>query len=714
MKLQQRVRNVETSIHSDENLITLEQSDFTFSQEDSAHLMGILSDRLYSDKIAAVIREYSTNCLDAHIMVGKEKTPFYAHLPTLEEPYFSVRDYGPGLSPQEIKEIYVSYGKSTKRDTNNAVGQLGLGCKSGFAYTDSFMVTSYYGGRKRTWVCFKNEENKNTYTKIDDQPTEEPSGIEVRIEVDPKDVTAFLNKAVNIYEFFQVKPECNVHIPKYNKYLYETDLFRIKDIKTTHSFYKERYQPLAVMGCVAYPIDKAVLTESGGVPLKLIKLLDSHIQIKFPVGALEISASRESLEYTKKTIRSICAALNTIANQIKEKIHDDIQNAKNIMEARTLLSNTMSQPALGFIIRQLDISYKGRQLNKNFSVPLEKNNLQYYQVNSNQVKRKELSIWANIRTVFIFADENFHIKKIKYLKSIGKLKNEAIIWRESENGDFAKAEKWLYDQQLDGIQVIKLSDFTYPKAQIKKANYSRKNNVKVLAPKDKYDPKASKAYMEIASVPDTTDKVYYLAIDRYKLYNNQIANSMFDVKNMIDFLKPHYDIPEYYFIKKSKLDNLPNNFVDLTVWLKEKYTEYFENNKYLAKAYSYRLFRYSSRFSQKMDFLLAINQSIKKQQDGNTQEHIITKYLRVIKEYKAFADAKAFQTFIRNTPGITQAKLVKSVLTEEENLQEIEKKINNLYPFLLYASIASTTKTCEYIMAMDMFHSTKGNTNDQS
>lgn len=713
MKLQQRVRNVETSIHSDENLITLEQNDFTFSQEDSAHLMGILSDRLYSDKIAAVIREYSTNCLDAHIMVGKEKTPFYAHLPTLEEPYFSVRDYGPGLSPEEIKEIYVSYGKSTKRDTNNAVGQLGLGCKSGFAYTDSFMVTSYYGGRKRTWVCFKNEENKNTYTKIDDQPTEEPSGIEVRIEVDPKDVNAFSNKAINIYEFFQVKPESNIRIPKYNKYLYETDLFRIKE--TQNSYYSRiKHQPLAVMGCVAYPIDKAILTESGSVPPKLIKLLDSDIQIKFPVGALEISASRESLEYTKKTIRSIYAALNTIANQIKEKIHGDIQDAESIMEARTLLSKMTKEPAIGYIISQLDISYKGRQLKKSFSVKLEANNLQYYQASSNQVRRNQLSIWATVKTVFIFADENFHIKKIKYLKNIGEIKNEAIIWRENENGDFAKAEKWLYDEQLDGIQVIKLSDFTYPKSEIKNSNYSRKNNVKVLAPKNKYDPKAAKTDMEIASIPDTTDKVYYLAIDRYKLYNNQIANSMFDIKTTINFLKPHYDIPEYYFIKKSKLDNLPDNFVDLSVWLKEKFIEYFENNKHFAKAHSYRSLRYSSRFSQKLDFLIGINQYIKQQQDSNTQEHIITKYLRLIKEYKALADTKAFQTFMQSSPGTFKHKMVRSALSEEESLQEIEKKINNLYPFLLYASMANKTKACEYITAMDMFHSTKGNSNDQS
>ena len=46
-------------------------------------------------------------------------------------------------SREDIFDIYATYGESTKRFTNSQNGQLGLGCKSGFAYSNSFLVISY-------------------------------------------------------------------------------------------------------------------------------------------------------------------------------------------------------------------------------------------------------------------------------------------------------------------------------------------------------------------------------------------------------------------------------------------------------------------------------------------------------------------------------------------------------------------------------------------
>jgi len=122
---------------------------YSIKQENLAHIFDILRTRLYSDKILAVIREYSTNAIDANVENGNSHIPIDITLPNAIDPVFKVRDFGKGLSESDIFEVYSSYGASTKRQSNDYVGALGMGSKSAFGYSDSFTITSYHGGMKR-------------------------------------------------------------------------------------------------------------------------------------------------------------------------------------------------------------------------------------------------------------------------------------------------------------------------------------------------------------------------------------------------------------------------------------------------------------------------------------------------------------------------------------------------------------------------------------
>ena len=119
-----------------------------FKIKNSLKAFQILSSGLYSNKIKEIIRELSTNALDSHRAAGTVDTPFEVHLPTILVPYFSVRDYGTGLTDQEIESIYTTYFESTKTNSNEYIGALGLGSKSPFSYTDNFTVTSVKNGSK--------------------------------------------------------------------------------------------------------------------------------------------------------------------------------------------------------------------------------------------------------------------------------------------------------------------------------------------------------------------------------------------------------------------------------------------------------------------------------------------------------------------------------------------------------------------------------------
>jgi hypothetical protein len=46
---------------------------FGIKQDGLAHIFGVLRNQLYSDKILAVIREYSANALDANVEAGSDK-----------------------------------------------------------------------------------------------------------------------------------------------------------------------------------------------------------------------------------------------------------------------------------------------------------------------------------------------------------------------------------------------------------------------------------------------------------------------------------------------------------------------------------------------------------------------------------------------------------------------------------------------------------------
>jgi hypothetical protein len=94
---------------------------------------------------------------------------------------------------------------------------------------------------------------------------------------------------------------------------------------------------MAIMGNVPYPIDIArlpELNESGK------EILQCGIDIRFPIGELSISASREALEYTDTTRQAIYRRLAVIRNEILASLKVQFDNCTNAWEARMLYQRT--------------------------------------------------------------------------------------------------------------------------------------------------------------------------------------------------------------------------------------------------------------------------------------------------------------------------------------------------------------------------------------
>jgi len=95
---------------------------------DSAQiLMQMLSKNLYSDSIGSTIRECASNALDSHRRAGVDKPIIVSFKSNASNNYeFSVEDFGIGLDADDVKNIISKYGKSTKRNSANELGMMGL------------------------------------------------------------------------------------------------------------------------------------------------------------------------------------------------------------------------------------------------------------------------------------------------------------------------------------------------------------------------------------------------------------------------------------------------------------------------------------------------------------------------------------------------------------------------------------------------------------
>src|SRR6185503_16562202 len=81
-------------------------SNFIITDATQARILVSLSDKMYTKKELAVIREYSTNASDAHIVAKMSSNEIIVELPTLENLNFRIRDFGSGLTEDQIINVY--------------------------------------------------------------------------------------------------------------------------------------------------------------------------------------------------------------------------------------------------------------------------------------------------------------------------------------------------------------------------------------------------------------------------------------------------------------------------------------------------------------------------------------------------------------------------------------------------------------------------------
>lgn len=316
------------------------------SEDASSMVFQLFTKNVYSNPIGTVVREITSNCFDSHTEAGVNKpVVIRKHKDDQTKTnYISFIDFGVGMSPDRIQNIYGVYFESTKRVDNTQIGGFGIGGKTPLAYKrstgqgegeydNSFYVVTIFDGIKYFYMIAEGEECPVIH-KLHEEPTEEGNGTEVQIPVLEKDIGDFEREMTKQLYYFE-----NIVFEGFNKKDYHGNLI-LDDAGNTQSSMSNDYQIIRAknflfrgdnyddtmhvcLGRVAYPIDYSTLGLSShdyGLPIAL----------KLEVGDVNVTVSRESIDYSEATIKMLKKKLEAAKDEIKKLIGKQYKDIKTL------------------------------------------------------------------------------------------------------------------------------------------------------------------------------------------------------------------------------------------------------------------------------------------------------------------------------------------------------------------------------------------------
>lgn len=283
------------------------------SAENLPFVFDLVSNRLYSNPIGSIVREITSNCFDSHIEAGIDDPVIIRKGYDAEEGhYIEFQDFGVGMSPETMNTIYVNYFSSTKRETNDQIGAFGLGSKTPLAYADLFYIVTIFNGTEYSYIYHKGE-SKPTLELLSESSTSNRNGTTIKIIVEDNDRVKFREELKDQLLYFD-----NVYFDGWNinnNYtIYEGEYFKFRsDIP------QDNVTSLHIcIGKVKYPIDFRK------IKLGQLNYKNIPVAVKFEIGELQMTPSREDIKYDAESIKKIEDRIELMVSEIT-----DLFNSKN-------------------------------------------------------------------------------------------------------------------------------------------------------------------------------------------------------------------------------------------------------------------------------------------------------------------------------------------------------------------------------------------------
>lgn len=358
----------------------------------NATLFSTLTANLYKDKPRAVTRETIANAVDANrerdYLFGDAtpsnikanpldealkarydslveqgfadpRTPYEVHVPTEIEPWYSITDYGIGLvvdkilGPEQFVDgvaivdeaghpvrsggIYTTLFGSDKTTNDRAIGAYGLGAKSPFSISDSFMVSSVVNGYENKYIMFLDSDKTPKVDWLTKDPitgkeaaikTERKNGIRVRIDSIQSNI--FSKIQISVAEILQTFPLHEQPIVNGGLFVYnpivKRELMRGVSIVDRSSTYGSVFRNDFVIntGGVVYPISREfqeeLMSDSRNKFMNFTK--QNPIMIDMELGTVNIPPSREEISYDEYSLNNIREKFLALDVHVDSKIKE--------------------------------------------------------------------------------------------------------------------------------------------------------------------------------------------------------------------------------------------------------------------------------------------------------------------------------------------------------------------------------------------------------
>lgn len=288
---------------------------------------GLILDRLidlYTDPITSAVREVISNAQDTTIK-AKSNKPVEIRLYKLDKK-FSVKDYGTGMTKEELIKVYAQFGASTKTEDLDSIGAYGLGAKAPLAYTTMFMVKTIKDEKLVEAMCTRDDTGINI-SIIQEKETTEPNGTTVEFAIKTAEDVMTVNGILGTYKLLEEASivKLDINIDSKPKKLIKFTTINVDSTVPVEIYLTRNGLTNAIYNCVhnntirtrhlvfnvqGYPY---YTSENNTRNNLLNHLLDEKFIINIPIGVLDFTTSRDNINYNERY------------NNFVEKIVSEIQ-----------------------------------------------------------------------------------------------------------------------------------------------------------------------------------------------------------------------------------------------------------------------------------------------------------------------------------------------------------------------------------------------------
>lgn len=300
---------------------------YSLNAEDIPVIQQMLSRGIYSNPVRAVIQELGSNARDAHVEAGCADFPIRISLPCVDSPSLVIQDYGIGINEDRMIRVFGKIAASTKRGDSAQLGGFGLGCKTGFAVSDSFHINTVAVDldgvkRRRLWMHFK-ENGINSYAQLSNAVVDDEAQTGTTISIPIADclekINDFASEAFSIFHYWDVKPSIENAPEGFKWESYDTSYNGNGWTLERKSDGSKTPVVTVVVGGIPYNLDQTQLIRLGLSYTGIYRLT-----FRFEVGEIVVLPTRENIDY-----ESSAAALTSRFRLYEEEIERCINNQGN-------------------------------------------------------------------------------------------------------------------------------------------------------------------------------------------------------------------------------------------------------------------------------------------------------------------------------------------------------------------------------------------------